>query len=115
MVLPSRLMIHTLVVVRPAAVVHGTYGTSWDYGSSATRSTITGWIEQNNRSESFAGARDLIDQDWTLFTNHADVDANDRVEWPASTKAFTVHGPPEPVHSPRGRHHTQATLRIVEG
>jgi len=43
MAVPSRLLIHQIVVVHPAGSSDA-YGTVFDYGASAARSTITGWL-----------------------------------------------------------------------
>jgi hypothetical protein len=115
--LPSHLLTETVTRIRPVAVTDN-YGTTWDYGTAATRVGLTGWLQQDQRSEVFADARDSIQQRWLLMTNYLDIDANDRIEWPdhpAGAVIFTVDGPPEPVSTPRGRNHLEANLRIVEG
>jgi hypothetical protein len=123
MAVPSRLLIHQVVVVRPSGSSDA-YGTVFDYGGSATRSTISGWLDDLgggglSSGESFTDGRDILDQRWTLITNHTGIDGNDRIEWgghPAGgTMIFTVDGPPEPKYTPRGAHHLEARLRRVEG
>jgi hypothetical protein len=56
--------------------------------------------------------------------NVADLDTDDRIEWPTGHPAgplvFAVEGPPEPAYRPPaagagGFHHTEATLRLLEG
>jgi hypothetical protein len=115
---PEHLMIHDVTVVHPTGSTDA-YGTVFDYGSSATRSVIRGWLDDTSGTESFTDGRDLMDQRWLLVTNSLDVDANDRIEWdghPAGgTMIFTVDGPPEPKYTPQGSHHLEATLRKVEG
>jgi hypothetical protein len=111
-------MPHEVVVVHPAAGSDAYAGTVWDYGSSAVRSTIAGWMEEDEATEVFADARDVMSQRWTLLTNYMTVDTNDRIEWdghPAGPAVFSVSGPPAPVPTPRGHHHLEAKLRKVEG
>jgi len=116
--LPAHLQPHRVVVVHPAATTDPVAGTVWDYGSSATRSTVDGWMQEDQATETFADGRDVMGQRWTLLTNSLTIDANDRIEWdghPAGSQVFTVDGPPAPVPTPRGHHHLEARLRKVEG
>jgi len=116
--LPSHLLVEEVTRVRPVASTVDPYGTTWDYGTAATRSTISAWLQQDQRTESFSDGRDVISQRWLLMTNALDIDANDRIEWddhPAGPVIFTVDGTPEPAATPRGRDHLEVTLRVVEG
>lgn len=118
MAIPGRLLPHSVVRVRPAAVVDPTYGTTWDYGAPAARSTFPAWLEQVDADERFDESRGVIEQRWSMLTNISDIDTNDRIEWaghPAGAKVFAVDGPPEPAYTSRGPHHTESRLRIVEG
>jgi hypothetical protein len=120
MAVPDHVLIHDVVVVRPAAsTADPTYGTVWDYGSSAVRSTVRGWLDDTPGVESFTEGRDVLDQRWLLVTNYTNIDGNDRVEWaghPAGgTMIFAVDGPPAPKYTPHGAHHLEANLRKVEG
>lgn len=115
--LPSHLLTETITRVRPATITDD-YGTTWDYGTAAGRATLTGWLQQDQRTESFVDGRDVVSQRWLLMTNELDIDANDRIEWddhPAGQVIFTVDGPPEPTSTPRGTDHLEVTLRVVEG
>ncbi len=111
----------TLTKVRPSTSTD-TYGNViYSYGAGATRSTFIGWLQQDNRAESYPGGRDPMVQLWLLVTNDPDLDAADRIEWyghPIAPVTFAVEGPPE--HTYRGlgggqQHHVEATLRVVEG
>jgi len=115
--LPSHLLTEAVTRVRPVASTDS-YGTTWDYGTAAARAPLTGWLQQDQRTEVFTEGRDVMSQRWLLMTNELDIDANDRIEWPdhpAGTVIFAVDGPPEPVSTPRGRDHAEVTLRVVEG
>lgn len=119
--IPPRLLPHQVTRVRPVALASSAYGTTWDYGASAGRSTFAGWLEQADQStlsETVEPTRATIEQRWNLITNYVDIDANDRIEWPghpAGMHIFDVDGPPEPAYTPRGPHHTECRLRRVEG
>lgn len=117
--LPDRLQLQTVNVVRPAVGADGRGNETFDYGPAATRTPISCWLQQDSRSERFPDGRNPTEQLWLLMTNHQDIDANDRIEWadhPAGSLTFEVHGPVEPTYRPNsGFHHTEATLRLLEG
>lgn len=115
---PIRLLPQQVTVVRPL-VTNDEYGNQvYDYGTGATRITVPGWLQQDRRterSELRTDGRDPLVQRWLLVTNHQDVQGRDRVEWAETPAVFEVEGPPEPAYDPSGFHHTEATLRVVEG
>jgi hypothetical protein len=117
----DRLLIHDVVIVHPVAnTVEGTaYGPAWDYGTSATRSTVPGWLDLTRPTEEYTDGRDIVTQRWTLITNATGIDDNNRIEWaghPAGgTMIFSVDGPPAPLHGARGRDHMETRLIKVEG
>lgn len=77
--------------------------------------TITGkgWLAQRFHTEEGA-LREAEISTWhlTVYPNF-DVQAHDRIVIDGQT--FEVDGPPRPAWTPRGHHHTEVTLRIVEG
>ena len=110
---PDSLLPHQVTIVRPATGTD-TYGsTTYDYGLGATRTTVAGWMQQDRRTEPATDGRDPLEQRWLLITNHQDIQGRDRVEWSGPT--MEVDGPPEATYTPAGYHHTEATLRAVEG
>jgi len=115
---PDHLLVHDVVIVHPAEVVDAYNDTTYDYGPAATRTSIRGWLQQDQRAESFPDGRDPLEERWLLVTNHEAIAGVDRVEWaghPAGAVTFTVDGPTEPAYTPAGFHHTECTLRILEG
>lgn len=113
---PAGLLPQQITLVRPAQTVDGYGSTVQDYGPAATRTVIEGWLQQDRRQAVTGGTaegRRPQEQSWLLVTNHPDVQALDRFEWNAVT--FETGGPPEPVYTPRGFHHTEATLVIYTG
>jgi hypothetical protein len=115
---PDRLLVHSVTVVHPAETVDAYGNADYDYGVAATRISIRGWLQQDQRDETLTEGRDPLDQRWLLVTNVGTIDGNDRIEWgghPAGAITFAVDGPPEPAYTPAGFHHVEATLRIVEG
>ena len=119
MPIPGRLQLQTLIRIRPAASTADPYGTTWDYGSAAAHSTISGWLDFPSSSETFSDGRDILEQRPLLITNTTDIDANDRIQWAGhpdgQTRIFAVNGPPQVKYTPRGPNHLEAELRKVEG
>jgi len=115
---PDRLLVHDVVVVRPATSTDAYGDVELDYGASATRTSIRAWLQQDQRDETFRDGRAPLDQRWLLVTNETDVAGRDRIEWadhPAGSVTFEVDGPPEPAYTGAGLHHLEAGLRVVEG
>lgn len=79
----------------------------------AASKDMAAWLQQDHRKEPLSDGRDPLEQNWTLITNDSDIDGYDRIIFGALT--FEVEGPPEPVYTPAGYHHTESTLRKVEG
>ncbi|SFD14386.1 hypothetical protein [Streptomyces aidingensis] len=118
--IPAGLMPQTLTQVRPVEITDGYGSQEWDYGPDATRTEITGWLQQDQRQAVTGGiteGRDPQREKWLLITNHTDVRALDRYEWsgPAGAVVFETDGPPAPVFTPRGFHHSEVALRILTG
>lgn len=110
---PDHLLPHQVTIVRPAIGADSYGNQTYDYAGGATRTTVAGWMQQDRRTEPRSDGREPLDQDWLLVTNHTDVQGRDRVEWSGPT--MEVEGPPEPVYTPAGAHHVEATLRVVSG
>ena len=110
---PDGLLVHQVTIVRPATSTDAYGNTTRDYGAGATRTTVAGWMQQDQRTEPHEDGRDSLEQRWLLITDHEDIQGYDRVEWDGPT--MEVDGPPEPAYTPAGYHHTEATLRVVEG
>lgn len=118
MALPDHLLVHQVVRVRPAVGAADSYGNQTrDYGAAATRTTISGRVQQDNQTERFPDGRQPAESIWVLFTNDADIDRHDRFEWadhPTGPVVFEVHGRPEPTYSDV-YDHTETPLRTLEG
>lgn len=114
--LPAHLLSQTVTRVRPVEATD-TYGSkTYDY-EAGTRTALAAWIEQQSRTEPITDGRDPLVESWLLMVNEADVDGRDRFEWtgPNGDLTFEVDGPPRPVNTPAGFHHTEATLKAVAG
>ncbi len=119
------LQIQTLTRVRPAETTDGYGNTVLDYGPAATRTTFEGWIWQANRGETRPDGRNPAEQVWELMCNESDLLTDDRVEWPSGHPSgaltFAIEGPPQPSYRAGGGfgaggfHHTEASMRLVEG
>lgn len=116
---PDYMLPHEVTKVRPvASTVDPAYGTVWDWGPAATRTVARAWLEQTSARESHQENRSFYEQRWALVINDQDLAADDRIEWaghPAGAVVFRIEGTPEPAYTPRGPHHLEAQLRIVEG
>lgn len=104
---------HTVTIVTPTITEDRTGDTVLDYGVTATRRTVQGWVQQTAASEEHSDR----DKRSTSFTFHSDatpsMTALDRAEWDAKT--FLVDGEPNHLDSPNGYHHTEARLLRIEG
>ena len=117
MAIPAHLLPHQVVIVRPATATDAYNNTVLDH-DAATRTTVAGWLQQDQRADYFPDGRAPVEQRWLLLTNHADIATGDRVEWaghPSGAVTFDVHGPPEPAYDAGSYHHTETTLRLLAG
>lgn len=110
---PDALLPHEVTVVRPAVTTDAYGNDVRDYGAEATRTQMQAWLQQDHRTEPRSDGRNPLEQRWLMVTNDDDIQGYDHVEWSGQT--FEVEGPPEPVHTPAGYHHTESTLRAVAG
>ncbi len=116
--LPGYLMIHNAVLVRPAVTTDSYRNQRLDYGADATRTAVSGWLQQDARAEPAVEGRTPQTQRWLWMSNDTDILARDRLEWaghPAGPAVYEVDGPPEPVYAAGVLHHVEATLKRVEG
>ncbi len=106
------LLVHDVTILT-AARAENRYGREEKDWSSATETTAKGWVSQSSRSEVIDG-REAQVSSWVLFLHpDAVLDGLDRVRWEGIT--FEVDGPPNPAWTPRGLHHYEAPLRVVDG
>lgn len=111
---PGHLLPLEVTVVRPVVVTDAYGSQTYDYGAAATRTTeVRCWLEQQERSEPLTDGRAPLIQRWLLVTNHFDILGRDRIEH--GSKTYEVDGEPEPVYTPAGQHHLEATLKKVDG
>lgn len=106
------LMVHDVTIVTPGEST-GRYGDTVKDWSSASREEVRGWVARRSQEE-VNGHREAQVSAWVLFVEpDVTVTGQDRVEWCDTT--FEVDGPPLPAYSPRGQHHMEVPLRLVEG
>lgn len=110
---PVGMLPHQVTRVRPASSTDAHGNATYDYGAAADRKVMPGWVQQDRRDEPRSNGRDPLEQQWLLVTNDADIQGHDHIEWSGPT--MEVEGPPEPIYTPAGYHHTESTLRAVEG
>jgi hypothetical protein len=108
----STLLVHDVTIVTPGTTTNG-YGDTVKDWDAATETTAKGWVSQRSASEDL-DHRNAEVSTWVLFVDpDVAVTADDRVEWEGLT--FEVDGPVLPAHTPRGRHHLEVPLRLVDG
>lgn len=106
------LLTQTVALLEPAADTDDDGNPVDDWGS-ATSTDSKGLLQQTSAIEVTLG-RDTVISDWLLFLPaDAAVDAVARVVVDGST--FEVVGRPDLVRTPRGVHHVEVRLRLVEG
>ena len=106
------LMVHDIEIVRAAAATD-VYGNTTDNWATATTVDTVGWVTQRDNDEDTSD-RDQQTRLWTLYVPaDTDITGHDRVVWGDLT--FDVVGPPHRAWTPRGEHHIEADLKLVEG
>lgn len=110
---PASKLPHTVTRIRPATSTSSYGDVTYDYDPGAARTEMSAWMQQDKRDEPRENGRDPLEQRWLMVTNETDVLGRDRIEWSGPT--LEVEGPPEPVFTPAGYHHTESTLRVVNG
>lgn len=111
---PASMLPHSVSRIRPSTTTDDYSNTTLVYAvPPATSAAMAAWLQQDDRTEELSEGRDPRVQRWLMVTNDADVAALDRIVF--GTLTFEVDGPPEPVYTPSGYHHTESTLRLVEG
>jgi len=113
----ASLMVHDLTVVSPA-VVTDRYGNVTKDWTNATRSDVKGWVARSSSNEVTDAGREAQVSDWVAYLPVGTViTGGARVEWSpiGDPLVFEVVGPPLPAMTPRGLHHLEAQLRVVEG
>lgn len=104
------LLVHdvTVVVASTATDGNGFTKKTWTTGD-----TLRGWITQQSSTEVLDG-REAQVSSWVLFVETAaTVEGVDRVTWDGLT--FEVDGTPRRAWTPRGEHHVEVPLRVVDG
>jgi hypothetical protein len=106
------LLVHDVTILTPGSDT-SRYGDTVKDWSTATSTTVKGWVSQRNAAED-RDHREAQISGWVLFL-HSDttITGFDRVTWSGIT--FEVDGPVNPAWSPRGEHHLEVPLRVVTG
>lgn len=107
-------------LVTPATTVNDRNNTVYHYDGTATRTPITGWLQQRG-VQSVGSARNSIDNGrtagdstWVFYTNQAGVTRFSHIEF--GGKVYSVDGEPYPTRSlSPGIDHYEINLSLVEG
>jgi head-tail adaptor len=103
---------HRVTVVRPASTTDAYGNATRDYAGGTRTEYVLANLQQRSRDEPAEEGRDAAIAGWWMATSF-DLGRHDRVEWEGIT--FDVDGPPAPVYTPRGLHHREANLKVVDG
>lgn len=124
---PDRLLPHTVTVVAPATSTDSYGNTVYDFGEAATRTgNVAAWLQQDQRAQVPTAGADPLQAKWSLVTNHSPIRRRDRIEWadgPEGPMTFELDGQAGPTYNPlqmaaagtSAPHHTELTLKIVDG
>lgn len=106
------LLVHDVTILTAAAST-SRYGDSEPDWATAASAAVKGWISQRSTSED-TDHRTAEISDWILYLDTGTtITAANRVTWSGIT--FEVAGPVNPAWSPRGEHHLEVPLRVVDG
>lgn len=112
--IPPHLLPHTVQRIRPNITTDTHGDQKLEYAvPPATSADMAAWMQQDSGKESRDDGREPQERDWLLITNDQDIQGRDRIVFGSLT--FDVEGPPAPVYTPGGYHHTESTLRKVDG
>lgn len=111
---PEGMLPHSVTRIRPSTSTDAYGSTVYGYTvPPASSASMSAWLQQDVRLEPIADGRDPLTEKWLMITNESDVLGRDRIVFGAQT--FEVDGPPKPVYTPAGYHHTESTLKRVQG
>ena len=108
----------TGLLARPATILRAVtaedrYGNTVLDWSDPASTPVRGWLAQSSGTED-RDRRDAAVSTWVfVMPAGTDVTALDRVHIDPVT--YELAGPPNEAWTPRGPHHIEATLRLVEG
>jgi hypothetical protein len=109
----TRLLVRD-VTIRRAGTSTDRYGASVKDWGAATTTVTTGWLAQASALEVNDLGREGQESFWTLtLPEGTDILGGDRVTVDSTT--YEVDGPPNHAWTPRGEHHVEARLKLVEG
>lgn len=107
------LMVHDVQIVHPGTRVSRTNDMEFDW-VTATYTPSKAWVSQRSATEDDVTRSMGQSSEWIIFLpTTTTVAAGDRVIWDDSL--FDIVGKPNPAWTPRGLHHREADLRLVEG
>ena len=107
-----RFFIHDVTVQRATSMAGRGADVVADW-SNVDEVSFRGWMTQQSTGDSRPGRTGDV-SGWLLQAPAGvDVRPGDRVMWRGRT--FSVEGNPMPAWTPRGEHHIEVSLRLVEG
>ena len=108
----ERFFIHDITISRAGTAAGRGDDVVKDW-SAATSSSAKGWVAQAS-SDDVRDTRAGDESDYVVqCAATVDLRPGDRVTWGSLT--FDVVGRPNSAYTPRGEHHLEAQLKVVEG
>lgn len=108
----TTLLAHDVTILTPGTTANR-YGDSTPNWATATSVASKAWVSQRSSVEDL-DHREAQVSGWVVFLpEDTAITGRDRVVWGSVT--FEVDGPPNRAWTPRGEHHVEANLRVVDG
>lgn len=106
----TSLLVHDVTILRPAAA---TDANGFTVKGATTSASVKGWVTQLTSTEDRNGREAQVSA-WRLFC-HPDtvILGTDRIQW--GSTVFEVDGAAQHAWTPRGEHHVEVPLRVVDG
>lgn len=111
--LPPRLLTRAVEVIRPSFTTDR-YGNKVADWANATTTTYRGWVAPTDASEDDHDRDERRIDAKVFLPSGTDLDAGDRVRIDAAD-TYDVIGPAMAFSTPRGPHHLEAAISLVEG
>lgn len=108
----AALMVHDVTILHPAAITNR-YGDGAADWAGAERVDSKAWVAQRSSVEATEHREGLVSTWVAYLPPDVEIGGRDRIEWGDLT--FEVIGSPLPAHTPRGLHHYEAALEVIEG
>lgn len=103
---------HEITVIRDSQTIPDSDEEGNATSSAPETQTVPAWVQQQSTTEVKVGP-DTVTSNWRVFLPpEVEIEALDRIVW--LEKVYEVVGVPDILFTPRGAHHIEANLRLVQ-